>query len=297
MEALRDTVRRAASIAAPVVVCGPTGSGKELVARALHALSAHRSGQFCPVNVAALPEAILESEVFGTVRGAYTGAVTDRAGLAEAADGGTLFLDEAGDLPRCVQAKLLRVLESGEVRRLGATRDSRSQFRLVVAVQDEPAVLERTGSWRRDFYYRVTGVVVRVPALRDHASDIGVLAAAFLHTRGLPELDAASVSELEAHTWPGNVRELEHVLVRAVFYADGARFRSAHVRRALHEEDAYGARAAEPRSLDAARHLHVQQTVLACEGDTRRAAEILGISRTHVYRLLRSGNGAAVDAR
>jgi transcriptional regulator with PAS, ATPase and Fis domain len=293
MLALRDAIRRAAGLDTPVVVCGATGSGKELVARALHQLSPHSHGPFCPVNVAALPEALLESEVFGSARGAFTGAVANRAGLAETAHGGSLFLDEAGDLPRHLQAKLLRVLESGEVRRVGAVLATRSSFRLTVAVQEEPSALEHTGRWREDFYFRVTGVVLRVPALREHPDDIEAIARAFLRSRSLPELETDALSVLTGRDWPGNVRELHQVLLRAAFHAQHGTLGSQDLLTALH--DTLSPRVIEePQSLHAMRHVHVCRTVQACNGDTRRAAELLGISRTHVYRLLKGdGRGLA----
>lgn len=292
MLALYDAIRRAAVLDAPVVVCGPTGSGKERVARALHALSDVAEGPFCAVNVAALPEALLESEVFGSARGAFTGAVANRAGLAEAAHGGSLFLDEAGDLSRHVQAKLLRVLESGEVRRVGAARATRSLFRLIVAVQEEPSALEHTGRWRQDFFYRVTGVVLRVPALREHPNDIEAIARAFLRSRNLPALDTDALPVLKSRDWSGNVRELQQVLLRAAFHAEGATLGPAHILTALRDGLASTVME-EPQSLHAMRHVHVCRTVQACNGDTRRAAELLGISRTHVYRLLK-GDGRGI---
>ena len=295
MLALRDAMRRAAGLDTPVVVCGPTGAGKELVARALHRLSACAEGPFCPVNVAALPESLLESEVFGSTRGAFTGAVADRLGLAETAHGGTLFLDEAGELPPPTQAKLLRVLDSGEVRRVGATQATRACFRLIAAVQEEPCALLRGGRWRQDFFYRVTGVVLRVPALREHSEDVEPIARAFLASRGLHGLQPDAVPLLEIQPWPGNVRELQHVLVRAAFHAHGATIGRAHLLAALGDA-AVGSAAEEPQSLHAVRHHHVRQTVQACEGDTRRAAALLGISRAHVYRLLRSDAATVLDA-
>jgi len=282
---LRDAIRRAAALDTPVVVCGPTGAGKELVARGLHQHSPCAEGPFCPVNVAALPEALVESELFGSARGAFTGAVADRRGLAETADGGSLFLDEAGDLSRHVQAKLLRVLESGEVRRVGAVQTRRSVFRLIVAVQEEPSALERSGRWRQDFFYRVNGVLLRVPALCEHPDDIGAIARAFLLSRNLPRLDGDALAILTGRAWPGNVRELQQVLRRATFHAQGTTIGLEHVLAAL-GDGAVGSAFDEPQSLRAVRHHHVRRMVLACDGDTRRAAELLGISRRHVYRFL-----------
>lgn len=291
---LHDAIRRAAALDAAVVVWGPTGSGKELVARAVHQLSAERHGPFCAVNVAALPEGVVESELFGVVRGAFTGAVIDRQGIVESAEGGSLFLDEAGDLPLWLQPKLLRVLDYGEVRRVGATKTIPVAFRLIVAVQDEPCEIRRAGRWRDDLYYRITSVVLRVPPLNERRSDIPDLASAFLRSRKLPGIEAAGLDGLLRYDWPGNVRELQQTLLRAAFYADGGAIRSAHVARALASVPLID-RTAEASTLGAVRREHVRQVVSACAGDTQRAAGILGISRRHVYRLLQApqgGNGS-----
>ena len=282
---LHDAIRRAAALDAAVVVWGPTGSGKELVARAVHQLSAERRGPFCAVNVAALPEGVVESELFGVVRGAFTGAVIDRPGIVESAEGGSLFLDEAGDLPLWLQPKLLRVLDYGEVRRVGATKTLPVAFRLIVAVQDDPYEIRRAGRWRDDLYYRITSVVLRVPPLKERRSDIPDLANAFLRSRKLPGIESAGLKGLLQYDWPGNVRELQQTLLRAAFYADGGDIKSAHVAQALATAPLIH-RTVEASTLGAVRREHVRQVVSACAGDTQRAAEILGISRRHVYRLL-----------
>ena len=293
---LYEDIRRAARIEAPVVISGATGSGKELVAMAVHRLSAMAHGPFRAVNVAALPEGVIESELFGAVRGAYTGAVTDRRGLVEAAAGGILFLDEAGDLPLAVQPKLLRMLENGEVRRVGAIRATSVRFRLLVSVQDDPAEIRRSGRWRDDLYYRVTSVVLHVPRLRDRRSDIPELAVAFLLSHRLPSITGDALEVLQEQPWPGNVRELQQTLVRAAFHADGETIVAGHVRRAL----AIGAGDGAPRERDtlaAARSRHVQNVVAACAGDTQKAADVLGISRRHVYRLIKAPEAAVMDIR
>jgi DNA-binding NtrC family response regulator len=284
MVALRDAIRRAARMDAPVVVWGPTGAGKELVARALHALSDARRRLFCPVNVAAVPEALVETELFGSVRGGFTGAC-DRRGLIEAAAGGTLFLDEAGDLPRAVQPKLLRALETGEVRRVGGTAVGEARFRLVVAVQDDPRTLMESGRWREDLYYRVTGIVLRVPPLAERRSDIPLLVAAFVEREHLPPPTAEAIDRLRAHDWPGNVRELQRVLVRAAFQSRNGVLEEADVVDAVRAQSGAAADA-RPLPLEAARIAHVRATVAAFAGNRRQAAHALGISPRHLYRLL-----------
>ena len=285
MVRLYDSMRRAAALDAPLIVCGPTGSGKELVARALHDLGPQRSGAFCAVNVAALPEALVESELFGSARGAFTGAVADRCGLVEAAAGGTLFLDEAGDLPVHAQPKLLRVLEHGETRRVGDTVTAVRRFRLVAAVQQDPAQLRSGGRWRDDFYFRMTGVVLRVPALSERRSDIPQLAEAFLEARRLPRIAAEAVAVLIEQPWEGNVRELQQTLVRAAFHCANGLITREAVRAALEDGGRYHG-VSEVATLQAARCRHVREVVRSCEGDTQRAASLLGISRSQVYRIL-----------
>jgi transcriptional regulator with PAS, ATPase and Fis domain len=212
--------------------------------------------------------------------------VADRLGLVETAHGGTLFLDEAGELPLHTQAKLLRVLDSGEVRRVGATQARRARFRLIAAVQEEPCALLRGGRWRQDFFYRVTGVVLRVPALREHSADVAPIARAFLASRGLPGLQPDAVPMLEIQPWPGNVRELQQTLVRAAFHSTHGVISALDVGAAL-EDGGNGHRATETLCLDAVRHRHVREMVEACGGDTRSAAALLNISRSQVYRILR----------
>lgn len=289
MGELRDAIRRAAVSKAPVVFWGPTGAGKEVAARVLHKLRHQTSCGFCPVNLAAIPEALVEGELFGVKRGAYTGATVDRAGLIESAANGTLFLDEAGDLPASVQTKLLRVLELGEVRRVGATRGTTVQFRLIAATQEEPQMLRQWGRWREDLYYRMAGVVLRVPALREHREDIPLLISMFCRDHGLMTPDAEGVDLLVQQQWPGNIRELQHTLLRAAFLADHGGVTRDHVLSALRD---LGPRitVGDPRRLCTlleAQQAHVQDVVRACAGDTAKAAEILGVSRRHLYRYLR----------
>jgi len=289
MVELRDAIRRAAASSAPVVIWGPTGAGKEVAARALHAQSCARGAEFCPVNLAAVPEALIEGELFGVRRGAYTGATTDRAGLVEAAANGTLFLDEAGDLPPAIQTKLLRVLESGELKRVGATRGMTVQFRLVAATQVEPAALRSGGRWRDDLYYRLAGVVLRVPALHERRSDIPEIARAYCVGRGLQMPEQAAISVLESYEWPGNVRELQHTLLRAAFLADHGVIGRDHVEAAIRGAPQSGQANRPVRlcTLLEAQRAHVEAVLSACGGDTARAAAILNISRRHMYRFLR----------
>lgn len=188
MHRLRAEIAQAALVDAPVVIEGKTGSGKEVAVELLHQRSG-RAGQLVAVNVAALPEQLIESELFGSVRGAFTGAHADRPGLIEGAAEGTLFLDEAAELPLMLQVKLLRALEGGVIRRVGATRDTRIRFRLVLSSQEPPGSLVSAGKWRSDFYYRVAGIHLRVPALAEHVSDVPLLIDHFLAQLGRPPWD------------------------------------------------------------------------------------------------------------
>jgi two-component system response regulator HydG len=228
IRALHDFIERVADTPAPVLILGETGTGKGLVARALHTESQRAGAPFVAVNCAALPEALLESELFGHVRGAFTGAVADRVGLFAEAHGGTLFLDEIGDMPPALQAKLLHVLESRAIRPVGAERERRIDVRILAAThRDLPAAVQR-GQFREDLLYRLDVVSVRVPALRDRREDIPELAARFVaqararYPRSPVErVGAAALALLAGHRWPGNVRELAHTIEKAVLLGTG----------------------------------------------------------------------------
>ena len=216
-------IRLVAPRATPVLIEGPTGSGKELVAEALHRLSARSRKPFVAINCAAIPEALLEAELFGHTRGAFTGAVHGRVGRIESADGGTLFLDEIGEMPLALQSKLLRFVESGELQRVGDNETVKVDVRIVAATHRPLAKHTQEGKFRADLYYRLAVFLIRTPALTDHRQDLTVLVDHFLERMGRDEpvkrLDAAAMLKLAAHDWPGNVRELEHVLERAAILA------------------------------------------------------------------------------
>ena len=216
-------IRLVAARSTPVLIEGPTGSGKELVAEALHRLSTRSRKPFVAINCAAIPEALLEAELFGHTRGAFTGAVSGRTGRIESADGGTLFLDEIGEMPLALQAKLLRFVECGELQRVGDNETVKVDVRIVAATHQELAKQTLTGGFRSDLYYRLAVFLIRTPSLSEHAQDLPLLVNHFMAKMGREEpvkrVDAGALKKLSAHQWPGNVRELEHVLERGAILA------------------------------------------------------------------------------
>jgi DNA-binding NtrC family response regulator len=216
-------IRLVAAKSTPVLIEGPTGSGKELVAEALHRLSSRSRKPFVAINCAAIPEALLEAELFGHTRGAFTGAVQGRIGRIESADGGTLFLDEIGELPLALQSKLLRFFESGELQRIGDNETVKVDVRIVAATHQPLAEDAQKGNFRADLYYRLAVFLIRTPALHQHMDDLPQLVSHFLDRLGrkspIKRIDSAAMATLYGHSWPGNVRELEHVLERAAILA------------------------------------------------------------------------------
>jgi DNA-binding NtrC family response regulator len=216
-------VRLVAPRMTPVLIEGPTGSGKEIVAEALHRLSTRSRKPLVAINCAAIPEALLEAELFGHTRGAFTGAVQSRTGRIEAADGGTLFLDEIGEMPLSLQAKLLRFVEYGELQRVGDNEAVKVDVRILAATHRPLAQHAQSGGFRSDLYYRLAVFLIRTPSLSEHAQDLPLLVEHFLQKMGrdipVKRLDHSALSKLAAHDWPGNVRELEHVLERGVILA------------------------------------------------------------------------------
>lgn len=268
----------------PVVVAGPTGAGKECVAEAIHAASG-RSGRYVVVNVTTLPDTLIDSELFGSTRGAFSGA-ENRTGLIEAADGGTVVLDEASDLSLAVQAKLLRVIESRKLRRIGSAREQSVDFRLIVTTQHSPTALVKSGQWRPDFYHRVAGASLRVPSLAEHASDVPSLVRHFAAHAGVADV-VGSLGALERLPWPGNVRQLARLVESEGLRSGGDALDADKLRLAAERESS----ALEPAvtalcTLEEASIRHVQAVFQACAGDTIRAAAILGLSRSQVYRRL-----------
>jgi len=227
MRGLFDLIERVAPSQVPVLIQGETGTGKELVARALHDRSPRRQKPFLAENCAAVPANLLESELFGHTKGSFTGAIADRAGHFVAADGGTVFLDEIGDMPLAMQSKLLRVLQEGEVRPVGSNKTQRVDVRIVAASNKDLPEMVRARTFREDLYFRLNVVTLKLPPLRERAGDVRHLARAFAARSEAQVGRRASLTEealaaLERWTWPGNVRELENVILRAAVFAKGS---------------------------------------------------------------------------
>jgi two-component system response regulator AtoC len=300
--AMQEVVRQIRKVApqkTTVLVQGESGTGKELVARALHELSPRAALPFVAVNCGAIPSELIESELFGHVRGAFTDATRTRKGLAEEADGGTLFLDEIGELPLGLQVKLLRFLEDEEVRPLGDVRARKVDVRVVAATGRDLRRAIAAGQFREDLFYRLDVVAVRIPPLRERPDDIPALAAHFLarHARLRPELGGMSLSEdaleaLRAHRWPGNVRELEHALERAVVLADGPEVREQDLPETVRAAPAGGGPSRVHGTLSVKRETRLLEEELiraALEktgGNRTKAAELLELSyRALLYKI------------
>lgn len=307
MAQLRNTIQRVAPTQATVLITGETGTGKELVARALHALSPRAAKPFVAVNCAAMPESLLESELFGHERGAFTGADRAREGLFEAAHGGTLFLDEAGEMPPSLQAKLLRVMMDGMVQRVGSRTPRHVDVRLIAATHRDLPMRVREGLFREDLYFRLAVVPIQVPSLRDHMEDLPELSVHFLdHTvqgMGLPRrfLTSAALARLQSYPFPGNIRELRNLIERACILAQGPDIGPADFPLEpglgaiqTHPLESFVATLPLPTNLSslvaALEDQLIDRALDQCQGVQAEAARRLGMSRSDLhYRLKRRG--------
>ncbi len=296
MKQLRQTIDKVAPSDATVLITGESGTGKELVARALHFAGRRASKAFMPVNCGALVGTLLDSELFGHVRGAFTGADTAKRGLFLAADGGTLFLDEIGELPLELQPKLLRALQDGEVKAVGGTSSIRVDARVVAATNRALEEACKSGTFREDLYYRLAVITIEVPPLRSRPGDIAVLArhfadeAAMRAEKGRPTITDAAIAHLTAHSWPGNVRELENTIERAVILAAGDVLDVADVAGPRPMSAATGLTTFtgdHVPTLDELERTHILKVLELCEGQKTRAASMLGINRTTLWKKLR----------
>ena len=289
MEAVLGAVRKVAATDAPVLIIGESGTGKELMAQAVHRLSSRHKGPFVPINCGAIPENLLESELFGHEKGAFTGAHMQRKGRIEMAHGGTLFLDEIGDLPVSLQVKLLRFLQEKRLERVGGRQEISVDARVVAATNADLRQAMREGRFRDDLYYRIGVVVISVPPLRERGDDITLLATVFLQRcaagsrRRLSGFTRDALTAIQAHAWPGNVRELENRVKRAVVMTDGARISAADLE--LESVTAADGRALRDVRADFERET-IQRALAKNRGNVSRTAAELGVSRPTLYGLM-----------
>ena len=285
------TVEKVASSNATVLVLGESGTGKELIARGVHAASSRSGERFVAINCAAIPDNLLESELFGYEKGAFTGAAKMTPGKIETAHGGTLFLDEIGDLPHALQAKLLRFLQERVIERIGGRQEIPIDVRIVCATHQDLKELIKAGRFREDLYYRLAEIVVSIPPLRERPGDAALLAHAFVRRfateqkRGAMSLREDALRAIEAHPWPGNVRELENCIKRAVIMADGNQITLDDV--GLNQEHNEDEMNLDIRRVREAAEKRVIITALArADGNILKAAEMLGVSRPTLYDLM-----------
>ncbi|WP_227816442.1 PEP-CTERM-box response regulator transcription factor [Nitrogeniibacter aestuarii] len=273
-----------------VALLGESGTGKEVLARGVHSLSNRSSAPFVAINCAAIPDTLLEAELFGYEKGAFTGAVKQTLGKIETADTGTLFLDEIGDLPMPLQAKLLRFLQERVIERIGGRKEIPVDVRVVCATHQNLPRLIESGQFREDLYYRLAEIVIEIPPLRDRPGDAVLLAHAFVQKfseengRGSMRLSDDAVSAIEAHRWPGNVRELENSLKRAVIMADGNRITADDLGLESGEDNLGALNLRQVR--EAAESTAIAAAMSRVNGNVARAAEVLGISRPTLYDLM-----------
>jgi transcriptional regulator with PAS, ATPase and Fis domain len=291
MQDLYARIDTAARCGAAVLITGETGTGKELVAAAIHEASERRDGPFVRVSCAALPEGVLESELFGHVKGAFSGAVRDRTGRFEAAHGGTLFLDEIGELTASVQVKLLRVLQDHQFERVGSNRSIHADIRVIAATHRDLQAQVASGAFRADLYYRLAVFPIHVPPLRERLEDIPLLAGHFLHRGGAnrtpPTVSPAAMARLASGSWPGNVRELEHAIAYAAAVAGDGPIEPWHLP---------GQPVAPPTSRVAAARRHagrpsedaIREALVRNQGNREATAAELGVTRMTLWRWLKA---------
>ncbi len=287
MQPVLEAIARVGPSDANVLITGEHGSGKEVVAQTLHALSLRSSRSMVAVNTGALAEGLFESELFGHVKGAFTDARTDRIGRFELADGGTIFLDEIGNVPIRQQAKLLRVLESGEIERLGSSRSRKIDVRLISATNIDLQAACTAGQFREDLLFRLNTVEIHVPPLRERREDIPTLAIHFLrryasrYRREVTGFDNSALQVMTQYAWPGNVRELEHTLERAVLMCRGHEIQPADLGLNLQRPQAQNL---EDLSLEGVEAILIKKALQRFQGNISQAAEALGLSRGALYR-------------
>ena len=295
MQRVRLLIEKVAPTNSTVLILGETGTGKELVARALHDQSTRAESPFVAINCGALPETLIESELFGHRKGAFTGADDHRVGLFEVAHGGTIFLDEIGELPKAMQAKLLRVLESGEIRRVGENKSTTVDVRVVCATHRDLPLMVAEEAFREDLMYRINTFEISLPPLRERISDVPALARHLLsrHRRGAEaELAEDAVEALRGHVWPGNVRELANVIEHATILCDAGPIRREHLPQHFDSRQLQGA-AKQRRGVMTLRAMEMEaihEALERTEGSKPKAAEQLGISLKTLYNKINQAN-------
>jgi DNA-binding NtrC family response regulator len=289
-----ETVDRVTSLPSHVLITGESGTGKDLVARAIHERGSRAQAPFVPINCAAIPEMLLESELFGHAKGAFTGAIESKEGLLKTAGEGTIFLDELGDMPLAVQAKLLRAIESREIQPVGSTRRVQIQARILAATNRELRAEAQAGRFREDLYYRLAVVEIHVPPLRDRREDIPLLANHFVEKyarelgRNVRGISRDALGLLAGHDWRGNIRELSNAIERAVIFAANEEIAPADlpdpVRAATPRDPEYSANLREATAEF--ERAHILRVIEQCGGNKRKAARLLGLGVTSLYRKL-----------
>jgi two-component system nitrogen regulation response regulator NtrX len=300
MRQLREQIAMAAPTHGRVLILGENGTGKELVARSIHALSKRRAGPFIEVNCAAIPEELIESELFGHVKGAFTGAVADRRGRFEAADGGTIFLDEIADMSLKTQAKVLRVLQEQVVDRVGGSTSVRVDVRVLAATNKELTTEIQAGRFREDLYFRLNVVPIFVPPLRDRADDVGALAEHFMaevvreYGRRPKTLEPSAMAVLREFSWPGNVRELRNVIERLMIMVPGETISADHLTflsgapvASSDMFDGQGVIVPLHEARDRFEREYILRVLAAQEGNISKTADVLGVERSNLYRKMR----------
>ncbi len=308
MESVFDLIDRVAKTSSTVLLHGESGTGKELVARAIHGRSARSDKRFVTINCGAMPETLLESELFGHVKGSFTGAIRDKRGLFVVAEGGTFFLDEVSETSPAIQVKLLRVLQEREVVPVGGTKPVKVDVRVIAATNADLDELMADGRFRKDLYYRLNVIPITIPPLRERPDDIPLLVSHFLHklTAGAVSIDPAAMEILTSYEWPGNVRELENIMERAIILADGNEITAEDLNVSIFPEQLRKkARVSSPSSgglgvsgltLEELERRYLLQTLEETGWKKKAAAETLGINPSTLYRKLqRYGMDAGED--
>jgi DNA-binding NtrC family response regulator len=294
MQQIYETIQATAASDASVLLEGESGTGKELIAAAFHSESDRADRPFIRINCAAIPHDLIESELFGYKKGAFTGADRDKRGLIEATAGGTLLLDEIGEMPVSLQSKLLRVLQDRTLRRVGDEQEIKVDFRLVSATNRDTLQASKTGAFREDLYFRISTIKLKVPPLRERHDDLALLTESFLHRfaekyrKPIKGLAPATFTRLSRYDWPGNVRELESVIERAVLFCQGDHLQPDHLPEQFQTSDANSTCVIPPfMTMDEIEREALAQTLERTGGNVKRTAEILDLHRPTLYRRLR----------